>query len=45
MEEQVVVEDSVHATMLQHNLDMLVQLLADHKRMMQFLNQNFLFFR
>ena len=43
MEEQVIVEDGIHAAMLQHGSDMLVQFLAYHKRMVQLLHQDFFF--
>ena len=45
MEEQVVVEDGIHAAMLQHHPDMLVQLFADFERVVQFLHQYRFFFR
>ena len=43
VEEQIVVDDGVHTTVLQHHLDVLMQLFAYHKRVVQLCHQQLFF--
>ena len=45
VEEQVVVDNGVHAAVLQHYLDVLVQFFAYHERMVQLCHQHHFLWR